>query len=327
MNNNDSPVVAPDNKPVVSEPTENKMAAFLFDEPNPVIEEAVGGGATPVTPVVDPIKDLAAQAQAAQNQVEPPTKITPGQEAQILAQQQQQQAPVAPVVPIAPPVQQSAPIIEPVVQPMVQPPVQQQQQQVAPQLTQEQVAQQLNIYSLTEADYDAVFDTNDKQESIKALDNILQKAVRQAVTMSHVLVQEAQHKIQTQVQPYMQFADEQKHSALEQAFFTEHKDLEAARPVVDAVLKQFQQSGQKFASPKQLFDAVAQNTKAYLLQIQQLGQTVAPAVQGLNQQQQQTTVQTTGRSRMAVLPSGGQSGAGTGGGNSGKTNTAQTLFG
>jgi hypothetical protein len=94
--------------------------------------------------------------------------------------------------------------------------------------------------------------------------------------------------------------------------------------VVDAVLKQFQGSGQKFATPEKLFDAVAQNTKAYLLQLQQLGQTATPNTRGPVQTQGVTQQ---GKPRMAALPSGGQGGAGAGGGNSGKVNTAQRLFG
>ena len=296
--------------PVASEPQQNSTAAFLFDEVNPVFEEAVSSSAEETTPGSDGTEILAQQAAAAQTEVDPPVVITPEQEKQIAAQPE----------PPAPQAQQLPPIIEPVIQQPVAQPVQQPAQAVAPPSEQE-IRQQLNIYSLTEADYDSVFDTEDKQASIRALDAILQKAVRQAVTMSHVLVQEAQQKITQTVQPYMQFADEQKQSALESAFYGRHQELTQARPVVDAVLKQFQASGQKFATPEQLFDAVAQNTKAYLQQLQQLGQTAAPVTQGQN------TVHQASKPRMAVLPSGGQGGAGASGGNSGKVNTAQKLFG
>lgn len=300
------------------ESTASATAAFLFDEPNPIIEDALAsgtadGGAVTIDTTAG-LDALAQQAAAAQTVVEPPTVITPEQEAAILA--------AGTPAPVIPPVQ-LAPIIEPVniipmtpAAPVVQAPV------VQP--TQAEIQQHLNVYNVNEADYDAIFDTEDKQQSINALNAMMQKVVRQAVTMSHVLVQEAQNTLQKQVQPYMQFADEQKHSVLESAFYGRHADLQAAKPVVDAVLKQFQGSGQKFANPEQLFDAVAQNTKAYLLQLQQLGQTAAPVTQG--QVRTQGAPQG-GKPRMAALPSGGQGGAGTGAAASGKTNTAQSLFG
>jgi hypothetical protein len=318
--------LAPEETEVVSsnEQTHNATAAFLFDEPNPIFEDVGGVVEETVTPT-DPnaqISDLSRQAAAAQVQVDQPVVITPAQEAQILAQQQQAPIQLQPIIaPVAQ--QQQAPVV-PQQQQMVQP-VSQQQQQAAPPSADE-IARQLNVYSLTQQDYDAVFETDNKADSIKALDSILQKAVRQAVTMSNVLVQEQVAQIQQQVQPYMQFADEQKHSALEQAFYGRHADLQAARPVVDAVLKQFQQGGQKFANPEQLFDAVAQNTKAYLLQLQQLGQTAAPVTQG-QMQTSRREAPVSAKPAMAALPSGGSGGAGAGGGNSGKTNTAQSLFG
>ena len=306
----------------VSEQSEvNATAAFLYGDDTDVQADLPSTDA-PVTTGGSP-EDLAKLAADAQHQVDPPTVITPAQEAQILAQQ----------TPPAQPAAQSVPIVDPVVQPQVvlpvvpqQPvqPVQQAPVQQAAAPSQEEIQKQLNIYNLTEQDYDAVFDTEDKAQSIRALNEVLQKAVRQAVTMSHVLIQEQAARLQQTVQPYMQFADEQRTSVLQQAFYDRHKDLQAAQPVVDAVLKQFQSQGVKFNTHEQLFDAVAQNTKAYLLQMQQLGQTVTPAAQGPVQAQ---VAPASGKPRMAALPSGGQGGAGAGGGKSGNVNTAQALFG
>jgi hypothetical protein len=311
--NTDSPNSAPEEAVAsASVPTENKLAAFLFSEENPVFAEASSASSAPDQAVAaeqNQLDTLAKQAAAAQAEVEPATVVKESQIPDVVS------------------AVQSAPIIDtvqPAVVPFVPPVVQQQaapvqQQQQAP-LDQAAIRQQLNIYEVTEADYDAIFSTDDKQESMKAMSDMLQKAVRQSVTMSSVLVQEAIAQVQQQVQPYMQFADEQQHSALESGFYAKHPDLKSAQPVVEAVLKQFRASGAKFATPQQLFDAAAQNTKAYLLQMQQLGQTVAPAAQGLQQTQQV-------KPAMAALPSGGRGGAGNGGGNSGKVNTAQRLFG
>lgn len=319
MDPNNTPTEAVSEQPEIS-----ATAAFLFGD-EPEVQADLPSTEAPAAASGSP-EDLAKLAADAQKQVDPPTVITPAQEAEILKQQtpptavQPQQLP--PIISPVPAVQQQAQVPQ---MPVQQQPVQQAapvQQQAPP--TQEEIQRQLNIYNLTEADYDAVFDTEDKAQSIRALNDMLQKAVRQAVTMSNVLVQEQAAKLQQTVQPYMQFADEQRTSVLHQAFYTRHADLQAAQPVVDAVLKQFQQQGVKFNSPEQLFDAVAQNTKAYLLQMQQLGQTATPAAQGPVPTQ---SAPATGKPRMAALPSGGQGGAGAGGGKSGKVSTAQSLFG
>lgn len=282
----------------LSELTHSATAAFLFDEPNPVFDNIEV--TEPEAPSVDHLSDLTNLANLAQTEIDEPVVVT-------------EQEAKTPVTPAEAPSFQLAPIIEPVNN---QPP--------SLPVRQEDVQKHLNIYSVTEADYDAIFATESKEDSIKALNSMMQNVVRQAVTMSHVLVQDAQTNLQQQVRPYMQYADEQKHSAMEQAFYSQHSDLKAAQPVVDAVLKQFQGSGRKFDSPEKLFDAVAQNTKAYLLQLQQLGQTTTQNAQG--PRLTQGTPQG-GKPRMASLPSGGQGGSGAGGGNSGKVNTAQRLFG
>jgi hypothetical protein len=319
----------PNNTPAPQEASEqpkvNSMAAFLYGGDEDTSADVPDAQATPADGSPE---SLAALARAAQTQVDPPTIITPAQEAEILGTQTP--APVSPPAqstPIVVPVAQQQPmqLVVPVQQVSQQQPVQAQapvQQQAPP--SQEEIQRQLNIYNLTEADYDAVFDTEDKAESIRALNEVLQKAVRQAVTMSNVLIQEQTTRLQQTVQPYMQFADEQRSTGLHQAFYSRHQDLQAAQPVVDAVLKQFQSQGVKFQTPELLFDAVAQNTKAYLQQMQQLGQTVAPTAQG---QVLTQGAPATGKPRMAALPSGGQGGAGAGGGKSGKVSTAQALFG
>lgn len=317
----DSPDSTPSVAEVTSEPTVNKTAAFLFDEVNPVFENSSGGGNAPDAVVAaeqNQLDELAQQAAAAQTAVEPATVVKESQIPEVVAAAGSTPIiePVVPaIVPFVPPVvQQVAPV-----QPQPPVPAQQQQQAVVP--DQAAIRKELNIYEVTEQDYDAIFSTDSKQESMKALNDMLQKAVRQSVTMGNVLVQEAIAQVQQQVQPYMQFADSHRHNVLETGFYERHPDLKPAQQFVDAVLKQFKADGVRFSTPEELFDAAAQNTKAYLLQLQQLGQTVAPATQGLPQPQQAV------KPAMAALPSGGRGGAGNGGGNSGKVNTAQRLFG
>jgi hypothetical protein len=301
MDNENSTTDAPDTS---SEPTHSAVAAFLFDEVNPVFDDITPDDDTTTEDTASHTDQLTKLATEGQISHDEPVHVTDEQ--------------VTTVVPVEPAIK-LAPIIEEVEKAQVQAPV----TPSAP-VSQAEMQKHLNIYDVSEADYDAIFATESKEDSIKALNGMMQNVVRQAVTMSHVLVQDLQANFQQQVQPYMQYADEQKHSAMESAFYSQHADLRAAQPVVDAVLKQFQGSGQKFATPEKLFDAVAQNTKAYLLQLQQLGQTATPNTRGPVQTQGVTQQ---GKPRMAALPSGGQGGAGAGGGNSGKVNTAQRLFG
>ena len=299
-----------------SEPS--KTAESLFGETNPVIDAALNESHSnqESTSTFDEHQLLAQQAAQAQHE-EIPVVVesnaphsTAGQEAPTQVQVQQAPA-VAPV--------QQPPVAQPQVQQFQQQaPV---QQQVAPQPTEEEVRAALGIHEVSQQDYDAIFKTESEEESRKALNALLDKKVTQAVRMANVLIQEHFGKVQQEVRPYMQFADEQRQAMWEQSFFGEHPDLAGAKPVVDAVVAQMRQQGQKFPDAKTAFNAIAQNTKAYLAQLRQLGQTAPVASNG------PTQTQAVSKPSMAVLPSGGQGGAGSSAAASGKQNTAQRLFG
>tara|TARA_R110000868_G_scaffold81743_1_gene231170 strand:- start:26872 stop:27741 length:870 start_codon:yes stop_codon:yes gene_type:complete len=230
------------------------------------------------------------------------------------------------VVPIVQPV-----AVVPLVQQQVQPVVQQQtpQQQFQPpvaqqappvkQFTQQEINQQLGVYNVTEADYDAIFDVDDKQQSIKALDTMLQKAVRQAVLMSKVLVERETANIEQGLQPYKQYADSYREQDLQMNFYSSHPELKGQDELVKMVITQMQHEGRKFDDNKQLFDEVGNRTKAAIQQFAVNGQG-AP---------QPTAPQTTARKpAMATLSSGGQAGqAGSGTPKVSGTNTAKNLFG
>lgn len=334
-----------------SEPPVNSTAAFLFDEPNPVFEAVTDSGAAAAEPVAPtaPVSvsdfnlaglaevdkptvvntPVVPQAQPVVPAVQQQQQAQPNQ--QVAPNQQQQQTPQVPLlVPDLSAVLPTLPVLPQQQQPQQVAPVQQQQQvpaqQYQQQLSQEEINRSLNVYQMSEKDYDSIFATDDKQQSIQALNQVLQNAVRQAVTMSHVLVTEQVQNLQQTVSPYMQFADQQRTSALEQTFYQMHPDLVSARPVVDAVTKKLKEAGYTFSDASQLFDAVAQNTKAYLSKLTQAGHSAIPTQNG--QVQGQVVMPSQGaKPPMASLPSGGTSGAGGNGAGGAKMNTAQRLFG
>lgn len=317
------------NTPV--EAGDSQVASFLFSEPNRELEASIaeqgGGQAAASQPSEAELAAQMLQSQTAETQkLAAPTEVnTP---ATATTQPPVVVSPVvAPVVEAFVPdpavLAQLAPQAAPVVQPaQVAPVVQQQQQQAAPpvQLSEADIKKHLGVYEVNEADYDAIFATDDKKESMTALNSMLQKAVAQAVTMAHVIIQDQQQALVQQVQPYMQFADEQRRGMMEHEFYNTNPDLAQSKPIVDAVLANLRQSGQKFPDAKTLFDTVAKQSKAYLSHLTQLGQTAPGAPNG-----QQSTQG--GKPPMAVQPSGGSGGSGVKSGNAGGQNkTAASLF-
>ncbi len=163
-------------------------------------------------------------------------------------------------------------------------------------------------------------------EAAKAFSELKDAIVRQAVTMSHYLVQQAQEGMTKQFgQEYgvaKQFASEYYENKLKDEFFETHPDLKGYDPLLIQVKDQLLREGQDFKGDKQAaFKAVAERTRA-----------VIKSLPGLNgQQSQQTTTgnqskPTSGKTRMSTVTTGGQGGAGATSSGSG-ANTAKTLFG
>lgn len=188
----------------------------------------------------------------------------------------------------------------------------------------------LNVYQLTEADYNAVFDTDDRAQSINALNQILQNVVKQAVTMSvHVTKSEVGGLVQ-QVSPYMQFADSQRELAMKNAFFESAPDLKGMDVVIEFAMNQLIQEKNAgkvaFKNDQEIFAAIAERTRAIR---QQMSNQPAPTQPTPTAPTSGAPVaQPHGRPTMAVMPRGGQSGAqGAPQGAVGQNNTAVTIFG
>lgn len=230
--------------------------------------------------------------------------------------------PILAITDIVPPVVQvpAVPAVVPPVQVQPVAPVVQTPAVVTPAATPsvEDIHKSLNVYKMNDADYAAIFETESKADSIKALDNVLQKVARQAVTMAHTLAEERIAALTSQVQPYMQFADEQRMSVMEQNFYQTNPDLKGSEPLVEAVVNAFAQKKVKFNTPQEMFTAIATNVKAYKQQLG--GQTQVPKAPAPVQPP-------AAKPRMAPLSSGGQGGAAPSGGSASGMSTARALFG
>lgn len=287
------------------------LAQSLFSEDTPDSIDAsetlsTPDNVVPITPVV-PVTPVQAVAPVQPVQPVVPENVVIDQEKMKQFEQWQklQSAPVQPVQ------QQQQQVV-------------QQQQQPAPvqmptqsQLSPKEADRIMNKFTLGQQEYDAIFKTDSEEASIAALNNVLQNTVKQAVTMAFHLVNDTESKVINKVQPYIQFADTQRELMLRESFFSEHPSLKGADPIISAVMSQMAQGGVKYASQKELFDAVATSTKAQLAQMGLVqGQTNNPTPRAASVKRP-----------MASLPTGGQGGsqasADTGQGGS---NTARTIF-
>lgn len=284
-------------------------AQALFGEVNPDLELGSTIDTDPNQQQVEPVQNIEPQVEPVvqQQQQQQVQQVQQQLSAEQLAQFQAWQAQQA----------QQQQQVQPVQQQQQQPAVQQQQQvqQAQPQqLSEEEVNRLTNRFVLDEAGYDAIFATENKADSIKALNDVLQGVARQAVTMSHYLIQEAAGGLQQKVAPYMQFADSQRELMLRETFFSRHPDLRGSDVIINAVMTQMAQSGTKFQNNEQLFDAVAQATKAQLSQLGVKGQQIGGGQQTVKPGMATLPVGSSGGSRMAQTGSGG-------------SNTAKSLFG
>jgi len=278
-----------------------QTAQSLFGEPNPDIEsgtkveevqkepeqEQAVAESQVITavdpPAVEPVVEPSASIEPAK-----PT-YTPEQIAQFQEWQQSQ---------VAQRVQQPAPV----------------QQQVQQPLSDEEVAKLTNRFTMTEQDFDAIYEAPDKASAIKAFNKILQGTVMQAVTMANYLAQDHAGKVLETAKPYMQFAESQRNLMLHETFYAQHPDLRGADVIVQAVTSNMAQQGVKYPNEKQLFDAIAQASKAQLAKLGKTGQQVVPANGKIKQP-------------MASLPTGSQGGTKMAPVGSGIQRTAKEIFG
>lgn len=285
----------PNNAPEEGQSTE-QLAASLFGEINPDIESGTRTEEVQNGPEVVAEPEVIAEPEA------------------VVAQPVAQVAPVQPTYTQEQIAQfqewQNRQVSQRVQQPVA---VQQPTPPPAP-LPDEEVAKLTNRFTMTEKEFDAIYEAPDKPSAVKAFNDVLQRTVMQAVTMANYLAQDHAGKVLEKAQPYMQFAESQRNLMLHETFYSQHPDLRGADVIVQAVMGNMTQQGIKFQSEKQLFDAIAQASKAQLAKLGKTGQSTVP-VNGKVKQP------------MASLPTGSQGGTRVAAVGSGSQNTARSLFG
>ncbi len=300
--------------------TSSEVASSLFDDiSNPAVEQAIAAE-EPTSSVSEPVIPNAAELEKPTvvnaEEVQPPTdpqipqavQYTPEQIAQFQAWQAAQQQQIIPQ------------------QQLVQQPVQQPQQ-----LKPEEIDKAINRYKVTPETFNKLFTEEDPGKASAILDDILQGAVKQAVTMSAILFRDETARLQQTVQPYMQFADSQREVMLREQFFTANPDLRGQDLVINTVMNELsvaRANGQyRPTSEQQVFQDVATRTKALIASMQQQGQQV-PTQQGMTRPQSVPQ----GKPKMVTLPTvSGGAGAGSAAGQSaaavGESQAARSVFG
>jgi len=260
-----------------TEDSHNAVAADIFsDISNPDVEKAVESPpATSSTtePVIPSVTDFKTPKEEPPVEVNTPvtpaaTPATPAAPVQYTPEQlvafeqwkaaQQQQI----IPPAATPQQQAAQPQQPT------------QQRAQP--TQAEIDKQINRYTVSPEKFQQMFSEEDPAKAAGVLNEMMQGAVTQAVTMAYHLIQDQGNKLQQTVQPYMQFADNQREVMLREQFYQSNPDLRGQEMLISAVQTQIvaeRQSGQyQPVSEAQVLTDVATRTKALIAQWQQNGQ-------------------------------------------------------
>ena len=260
----------------------------LFDEPKPA--EVAPTQVPEVAPQVSPTTPAPAQ--------QTPQTFTQEQVQQMLQQQAAQTA-------------------QPTAQPAQQAP-----------MSQEEINKALKYASVNAETYDAIFESESKEDSMKALEAYGQAIVQNALTAANYLQQEQLQNLQQQLNPYMSFADQQREMALQQEFYGANPELKGMEVLVDSAIAQLQTTQKQYKSPQELFTDVKTLVQSHLAVMQGGQPQTAQPQSTAAPQPPQTPVQQ--KPAMATLSTGGQGGAGQTAGSSSSTpgqNTAKKLFG
>ena len=181
--------------------------------------------------------------------------------------------------------------------------------------TQEDFERTFNVVKMKPEDLAALAEGGEKAIAIH--NNLLQGAVRQAVTMAQHLQTSELGKLQAALKPYMDFATTVREDMYRKEFYDTNKDLSGFEHVVDDVKTRLEREGLR-GTKDEVFKRLAEETRKVIKSITEKGGT--PAAGG------STTQPTT--TQMTPLSSGGQGGAGpsnAGGGH--QSNTAKAIFG
>jgi hypothetical protein len=188
-------------------------------------------------------------------------------------------------------------------------------QEAPKQWTQEEFDKTFNVMRVNPKHLEMLAQGGDA--ALQAHNEMIQGAVRQAVTMAQALYQNQHAQLQQQLNPYMQFANQMRENAYRNEFYETNKDLAGFEPLVEDVKGRLEREGFK-GSKEQVFKRLAEETRKVLSVVQKPG-----ATGNVSQTQANTTT------KMTPLSGGGQGGAGSSNTTSagGGSSTAKSIFG
>lgn len=247
-------------------------------------------------------------------QPKPAQQAAPAQVAgQVSAQPPAAQPPVASV----PPGMDPKAFIE-AVRAAVPPPASQAQQSQG--ASDEELARQLGIVTVTPEIYKGILGVDGTPEQVSALNNLMQMGAKQAVSVSSVIFQQALQSLRAELTPYTGAVRQQQADQHKTTFFTKHPDLNQYQKLVEQQYTILKASGQQFPDAEAAYAALAQSTRD-MLQSLGIKPTAAAAVHG-NQPNRPNVAPVQTQRQMAPTSMGGRSGASP----AGKPTTHQAVW-
>jgi hypothetical protein len=187
------------------------------------------------------------------------------------------------------------------------------QQQPQQQLTEEEFRRMTNYANITEQEFLGLF-VEDRKQAAQNFQNLIQKAVTQAVTMASLAHNAALEQVNQRFSPALQYVQSAQEKQLQAEFMEANTDLKGYEPLLMAIADQLKKEpGFKTMGKEQAFKTVAERARLVISKMPGAQQQQGGGTQG-NGQNGQRQQQTRQPGRMNTLSSGGQAGAGGGGG-------------
>jgi hypothetical protein len=189
-----------------------------------------------------------------------------------------------------------------------------QQTQTAPgrQPTMEDFNRMMNVYQPTAVQLKALRNAENEEEALLALNDMLQGAARQAVTMATYGQETLRKQFEEAIAPLRQHMAEVQQEKYKVEFYQQNKDLAPYEEFVTTLIDAVKQRGMKFKDKNEAFKFVAGEARTRLKKLiptfgQAQGGTGTPQGGAPRVGQQQSQRQP----RMSTLSGGGQGGVGS----------------
>jgi hypothetical protein len=187
----------------------------------------------------------------------------------------------------------------------------------APRMTQEELNRMLNVFQVSP---DHATKLGLSAESAPVLNELLQAAVKQAVTMAayqmEAIRRQQEQKFDTRLTPLQQYMQQRQEAQYREQFYKDYPEFKGFEPLVESTYKSMLTEGVRFDTPEEALKAIAERTRK-----------VKTSLPGFSEaEQQQKKAAATPKQKMSTLSGAGQLGGEESGASSHK-NTAKWLFG